>query len=162
MHMVVKIAMTPFLAAESVVSVYSLNPLEEMLLDLRRMEENFNDGSLGLEMILRVSFHPHLLVLNDDDDDEIIFMCDKCEELCIGSRYNYKLCSFNLDSKCAALSVRFSYILNVFHYHPSSSTNVLHPLVLTTLVIEDDYEEYYCDTCEAKRNPEHDIYYFIY
>ncbi|MBA0590968.1 hypothetical protein Gorai_019657 [Gossypium raimondii] len=26
-------------------------PLEEMLLDLRRMEENFNDGSLGLEMV---------------------------------------------------------------------------------------------------------------
>ncbi|KAA3472876.1 DC1 domain-containing protein [Gossypium australe] len=35
----------------------------------------------------------------------------------------------------------------------------LHPLILTTLVIEDDYEEYYCDTCETKRNQEHDIYY---
>ncbi|TYH45913.1 hypothetical protein ES332_D11G298600v1 [Gossypium tomentosum] len=261
--------------------------------------------------ILRVSFHPHLLVLNDDDD-EIIFRCDKCEELCIGSRYNYKLCSFNLDSKCGTSKYEtpksrniitivnhFSHlhqitrckidilqiepdfymtcmacrqclygIIYAFYYcstfflhesclkhmsmevqslfhpqHPLTiitlamesrckacsevvkglvfgcvacgsvmhyscakyqfreikhnchidhhllhlgkgffgdkslqchewgqackdtlfsciNTNVLHPLVLTTLVIEDDYEEYYCDTCEAKRNPEHDIYYY--
>ncbi|MFQ6635055.1 hypothetical protein Gotur_011962, partial [Gossypium turneri] len=72
-----------------------------MLLDPQRMEENFEDGSLGLEMILRVSFHPHPLMPNDDDDDETIFVCDRCEELCIGSCYSCKLCSFNLDSRCA-------------------------------------------------------------
>ncbi|MBA0618862.1 hypothetical protein Godav_028142 [Gossypium davidsonii] len=124
MHVVVKIAMTPFSAAESVISMYILNPPDEMLLDPQRIEENFEDGSLGLEMMLRVSFHPHALIPNDDDD-ETIFVCDRCEELCIGSRYSCKLCSFNLDSRCAASSVSFTYILNAFHYHPSSSTNVI-------------------------------------
>ncbi|MBA0877596.1 hypothetical protein Goshw_028872 [Gossypium schwendimanii] len=79
-----------------------LEPLEEMLLDPQRMEENFENGSLGLEMILRAPFHPHSLIPNDDDE-ETIFVCDKCEELCICSRYSCKLCSFILDSRCATL-----------------------------------------------------------
>ncbi|XP_052479534.1 uncharacterized protein LOC128031972 [Gossypium raimondii] len=58
-----------------------LEPPEEMLLDPQRIEENFEDGSLGLEMMLRVSAHPHPLIPNDDDDDETIFVCDRCEEL---------------------------------------------------------------------------------
>ncbi|KAH1083448.1 hypothetical protein J1N35_023209 [Gossypium stocksii] len=71
-----------------------LEPLEEILLDPQRMEENFDNGSLRLEMMLRVSFHPHPLIPNGDDDDddddkETIFVCDRCEELCIGSRYSY-------------------------------------------------------------------------
>ncbi|KAK5786271.1 hypothetical protein PVK06_040904 [Gossypium arboreum] len=83
-----------------------LEPLEEILLDAQRMEENFDKGSLRLEMMLRVSFHPHALIPSggdddDDDDKETIFVCDRCEELCIGSRYCCKLCSFNLDSRCA-------------------------------------------------------------
>ncbi|TYI02784.1 hypothetical protein ES332_A11G291400v1 [Gossypium tomentosum] len=82
-----------------------LEPLEEILLDTQRMEENFGKGSLRLEMMLRVSFHPHALIPSggddDDDDKETIFVCDRCEELCIGSRYCCKLCSFNLDSRCA-------------------------------------------------------------
>ncbi|TYJ11448.1 hypothetical protein E1A91_A11G277100v1 [Gossypium mustelinum] len=69
------------------------------------MEENFDKGSLRLEMMLRVSFHPHALMPSGDDDDdddkETIFVCDRCEELGIGSRYCCKLCSFNLDSRCA-------------------------------------------------------------
>ncbi|MBA0876887.1 hypothetical protein Goshw_004796, partial [Gossypium schwendimanii] len=78
-----------------------LEPPEEMFLDPQRMEENFHDGSLGSEMILNVSFHPHPLIRNDDYEEETIFLCDRCEELCIGSRYSCKLCFFNLDYKCA-------------------------------------------------------------
>ncbi|TYG95715.1 hypothetical protein ES288_A11G290300v1 [Gossypium darwinii] len=78
-----------------------LEPPEEMLLDPQRMEENFDDGSLGSEMILSVSFHPHPLIRNDDYEEETIFVCDRCEELCIGSRYSCKLCFFDLDNKCA-------------------------------------------------------------
>ncbi|KAG8479044.1 hypothetical protein CXB51_028917 [Gossypium anomalum] len=103
MYVVIKIAMTSFSAAESVISMYILNVLEppkEMLLDHQR-KENFDDGSLGLEMILSVSFHPHPLIRNDDYEEEIVFVCDRCEELCIGSHYSCKLCSFNLDNKCA-------------------------------------------------------------
>ncbi|KAG8499321.1 hypothetical protein CXB51_005884 [Gossypium anomalum] len=54
-----------------------------------------------LSEMLRVSFHPHPLIPNGDDDKETIFLCDRCEQLCIGSRYSCKLCSFNLESRCA-------------------------------------------------------------
>ncbi|KAA3472932.1 Cysteine/Histidine-rich C1 domain family protein [Gossypium australe] len=54
-----------------------------------------------LSEILSVSFHPHPLIRNDDYEEETIFLCDRCEELCIGSRYSCKLCLVNLDNKCA-------------------------------------------------------------
>ncbi|KAE8662588.1 hypothetical protein F3Y22_tig00113279pilonHSYRG00035 [Hibiscus syriacus] len=84
-----------------------LEPTIEMLFDPQRKEENSGDQSLKMagkmhhEMIQRDSFHPHPLML---EESETKFVCDGCEELCIGLFYTCKLCSFNLDHRCATLN----------------------------------------------------------
>ncbi|KAG4122359.1 hypothetical protein ERO13_D11G262175v2 [Gossypium hirsutum] len=73
--------------------------------------------------------------------------CTTCGLACKGTLFNCLKCAFYIHLECIPLP---SIVKHKRH---------LHPLVLTTLVTEDGSEEYYCDTCETQRNPEHDIYY---
>ncbi|KAE8720976.1 hypothetical protein F3Y22_tig00017792pilonHSYRG00044 [Hibiscus syriacus] len=83
-----------------------LEPTIEMF-DPQRKEENSGDQSLKMagkmhhEMIQIGSFHPHPLILEESEQK---FVCDGCDELCIGSSYTCKLRSFNLDPRCATLN----------------------------------------------------------
>ncbi|XVF42354.1 hypothetical protein PTKIN_Ptkin01aG0355100 [Pterospermum kingtungense] len=47
-------------------------------------------------------FHRHPLTL-EDDDENALFVCNGCGELCRGLSYNCSLCQFSLDSRCAVL-----------------------------------------------------------
>ncbi|KAL1145216.1 hypothetical protein V6Z11_A11G283800 [Gossypium hirsutum] len=91
------------------------------------------------------SCHPHnLLQLGKSIIKGI--SCHACGP-CKDTLFSCLKCLFYIHLECISLP---SVVKHKRH---------LHPLVLTTLVFENDYEEYYCDTCETQRNPEHDIYY---
>ncbi|PPS19719.1 hypothetical protein GOBAR_AA00846 [Gossypium barbadense] len=186
-----------------------LEPPEEMLLDPQRMEENFDDGSLGSEMHIpeevQSSFHPQHPLPIFPFPSESGPPCKACNEDVEGMLFFCVACNFPMHYSCAKYQFReikhnchadhhllhlgkgffgdespqcdacgeackdtlFSCLKCLFYIHlecislPSvvKHKRHLHPLVLTTLAFENDYEEYYCDTCETQRNPEHDIYY---
>ncbi|KAL4352828.1 hypothetical protein GQ457_06G019010 [Hibiscus cannabinus] len=73
-------------------------------------------------------------------------LCKTCGQACKNTAFYCLECMFYIHLECIPLP---AVVKHKRH---------LHPLVLTT-VIEDDSEDYYCDTCETQRNPEHDIYH---
>ncbi|GMI65191.1 hypothetical protein like AT2G21850 [Hibiscus trionum] len=73
-------------------------------------------------------------------------LCIECDEACENTLYGCLDCNFYIHLECIPLP---SVVKHKRH---------LHPLVLTT-VTEDDTGEYYCDKCETKRNPEHEVYH---
>ncbi|KAK8482275.1 hypothetical protein V6N13_055381 [Hibiscus sabdariffa] len=74
-------------------------------------------------------------------------LCIACRQACNNTMFSCLKCGFHLHLEC----IRLPYIVKHKRH--------LHPLTLTNSVIEDDVGEYYCDTCETKRNSEHDVYY---
>ncbi|XVE68398.1 hypothetical protein DITRI_Ditri09bG0065100 [Diplodiscus trichospermus] len=73
--------------------------------------------------------------------------CSACYTDCSDTLCCCKGCNFYIHLECMPLPYRVKHRRH------------LHPLTLTYFVVEDDLEEYYCDMCETKRNPEHDVYY---
>ncbi|XVF06383.1 hypothetical protein REPUB_Repub06bG0043600 [Reevesia pubescens] len=78
---------------------------------------------------------------------EYHFECNNCHELCLDSFYRCVQCNLNLHLKCIPIPPVAKH-----RYHR-------HQLVFKNSVREDDLEEYYCDVCEKKRNPTHEVYY---
>ncbi|XVE62709.1 hypothetical protein DITRI_Ditri06bG0141400 [Diplodiscus trichospermus] len=91
--------------------------------------------------------HPHhLLQLGKSIINRIA--CDTCGKRCIDSSFSCRMCDFDIHLECIPLPS------NVKHRRH------LHQLVLLkSPFLEDDSDEYYCDMCEKKRNPEHHVYY---
>ncbi|KAK8589498.1 hypothetical protein V6N13_088329 [Hibiscus sabdariffa] len=73
-------------------------------------------------------------------------LCKTCGQTCKNTAFYCLECMFYIHLECIPLP---AVVKHKRH---------LHPLVFTT-VTEDDSEDYYCDTCETKRNPEHDVYH---
>ncbi|XP_039005283.1 uncharacterized protein LOC120132620 [Hibiscus syriacus] len=111
-------------------------------------------------------FHPHPLLLYVSDNTKggchvcgndvgaITLICFHCR---IGMHPSCAMYQTQTPSS-AASRVNSTYISSVLPYivkHVRHS----HPLTLSKSVVEDDSENYYCDTCETKRNPELDVYY---
>ncbi|GMI65190.1 hypothetical protein like AT2G21840 [Hibiscus trionum] len=72
--------------------------------------------------------------------------CDECGQACENTLFCCLKCKFYIHLECIPLP---SVVKHKRH---------LHPLLLTTLT-EDDTGDYYCDTCETQRNPEHEVYH---
>ncbi|XVE81011.1 hypothetical protein DITRI_Ditri15bG0028300 [Diplodiscus trichospermus] len=89
----------------------------------------------------------HLLFLGKSIFVKSSPKCSACHTDCSDTLFCCKDCKFYVHLECMPLP----YILKHRRH--------LHPLTLTHSIVEDDFEEYYCDMCEAKRNPEHDVYY---
>ncbi|KAK8712742.1 hypothetical protein V6N13_147970 [Hibiscus sabdariffa] len=73
--------------------------------------------------------------------------CNACDQACKNTLWGCLECRFYRHLECIPLP---SVVKHKRH---------LHPLVLTTSVIEDDSGDYCCDACETQRNPEHDVYH---
>ncbi|OMO84503.1 DC1 domain-containing protein [Corchorus capsularis] len=73
--------------------------------------------------------------------------CVECRQDCSDTLFYCKECKLSMHLECMELP----YILKHRRH--------LHPLTLTSCVVEDDSGEYYCDICETQRNPELDVYY---
>ncbi|XP_062080686.1 uncharacterized protein LOC133785469 [Humulus lupulus] len=109
---------------------------------------------------IRFGNHPHLLCYLDN----IIPINNQCSiNDCYGKRpdvsqskelsrtsscVTYCLeCNFRAHLLCGPLPFTIKY---EFH---------IHPLILVDLIAEDDSEDYYCDICEAQRDPRIRVYY---
>ncbi|XP_021893655.1 uncharacterized protein LOC110811452 [Carica papaya] len=98
---------------------------------------------------IKYNQHKHLLTLFDEA--ESCFDCNLCGKTCRGSFLRCVECKFNLHVHC----------------HPSLPLTINHechvdPLTFTKLLVQDDFyeaNEFYCDVCEEKRNPEASVYY---
>ena len=86
--------------------------------------------------------HAHRLTLSSTGSKENCSCCDSN----ISPIFRCTTCAFALDFKCAALPTTTSYKK---HKH-------LFTLCYTP---EDDFDEYYCDICEKKRERKHWFYY---
>ncbi|XVF42326.1 hypothetical protein PTKIN_Ptkin01aG0352300 [Pterospermum kingtungense] len=73
--------------------------------------------------------------------------CDACRQECTDTFFGCIQCKFFIHLECIPLP------------DVAKHKRHLHPLTLTSSVIEDDSGKYYCDMCETTRNPEHDVYY---
>ncbi|XP_030509773.2 uncharacterized protein LOC115724597 isoform X2 [Cannabis sativa] len=119
--------------------------------------------------------HPLTLRIHNNNISSCCFYCDKS----FGDEYAYSCeeCEFYMHMRCAAIPlptltchdgdiiVRFS-----CHQHPMAIFDQddgkdayqddyhIHKLTLVDSLNEEEFEEYYCDSCEEERNPQFRVY----
>ncbi|XP_031375857.1 uncharacterized protein LOC116190316 [Punica granatum] len=73
--------------------------------------------------------------------------CSLCYDDCSIDLYRCVPCNYNLHHGCMPLPSSIKHELHI------------HPMVLRDRVVDDFYDEQYCDLCETIRHPEHGVYY---
>ncbi|KAL3506100.1 hypothetical protein ACH5RR_031482 [Cinchona calisaya] len=105
---------------------------------------NLHSICASVPRIIRNEIHQHPLILCRKK--LYSSKCSCCKEDCIGIVFECEMCNLVLDFKCALLPHKIKHDCHI------------DPLVLTSLV-EDEEDEYYCNACEERRQPNHWVYY---
>ncbi|XP_031375854.1 uncharacterized protein LOC116190313 [Punica granatum] len=74
-------------------------------------------------------------------------LCDLCYNDCSIDLYRCVPCNYNIHCSCTPLPPSVKHELHI------------HPMVLRDRVVDEFYDDQYCDLCETTRNPEHGVYY---